>query len=315
MKKITSFKTAFLAIIFMAAFTNLSATNTYATIGALRVAIDSLNLPKTGTANTTTIPFTLTGEVVISSASTNSSSHKTTYFVQDATGGILVFADPLIATTIYKLHEGVTGFSGKIQNYNGAYELIPTQDAGAATHSGLTPFPGTEVTIDNLSNYAGQLVTIKNAAISDIVAGTGKFVAGKTYTITTGTLTAVIYASYYDADYITTSMTIPTTNQDITGLITMYGAIPELIPRFASDFTSSAAAGFSSPKADLLSVSLAGKTLSVNNVTNGSTVEIYSTIGAKVQSAQLENGTIQLNNLSKGLYIIRVGNLSSKIMM
>jgi trimeric autotransporter adhesin len=73
--------------------------------------------------------------------------------------------------------------------------------------------------------------------------------------------------------------------------------------------------GFSSPKADALNVFLNGSTLTVNNAANGSTVDIYSSVGAKVQTSKLENNTIQLNNLSKGLYVVRVGNLSSKIMM
>lgn len=74
-------------------------------------------------------------------------------------------------------------------------------------------------------------------------------------------------------------------------------------------------AGVNSPSADLLSVSRSGKTLNVKNVTDGTTVGIYSAVGAKVQSAQLLNGSIQLNDLSKGLYIVRVGNLTSKILM
>jgi len=71
----------------------------------------------------------------------------------------------------------------------------------------------------------------------------------------------------------------------------------------------------STPKADLLSVSLAGKSLSIKNATDGSIVDVYSSVGSKVQSAQLVNGAIQLNNLSKGLYIVRIGNQSSKIML
>jgi len=74
-------------------------------------------------------------------------------------------------------------------------------------------------------------------------------------------------------------------------------------------------AGFSSPNVDVLSVSLKGSTLSVDNAADGSTVDVYSTIGAKVQSAKLQNGAIQLNSFAKGLYIVRVGNLSSKIML
>ena len=74
--------------------------------------------------------------------------------------------------------------------------------------------------------------------------------------------------------------------------------------------------GNSTLKADAaLSVSLIGKSLTVKNATEGSTVDIYSAVGSKVQSAQLTNGAIQLNDFSKGLYIVRVGNQSSKIML
>jgi hypothetical protein len=62
-----------------------------------------------------------------------------------------------------------------------------------------------------------------------------------------------------------------------------------------------------------LSVSVTGNNLSVGNVADGSTVDVYSTLGAKVQSSKLESGSIQLNDLSKGLYIVRVGNATAKI--
>ncbi|MDD4970445.1 MAG: T9SS type A sorting domain-containing protein [Paludibacter sp.] len=68
-------------------------------------------------------------------------------------------------------------------------------------------------------------------------------------------------------------------------------------------------------KADNLSVSLKGSTLTVNNAADGSTVDVYSSLGAKVQTSKLENNAIQLNNLSKGLYVVRAGNLTTKIML
>jgi len=74
-------------------------------------------------------------------------------------------------------------------------------------------------------------------------------------------------------------------------------------------------AGFSSPTADLLSISLKGSTLSVENAVDGSTVDIYSSPGAKVQTLKLQNSAVQLNSLAKGLYIVRVSSLTSKIMI
>jgi len=64
-----------------------------------------------------------------------------------------------------------------------------------------------------------------------------------------------------------------------------------------------------------LSVSVKGNVLTVNAVEEGSIVDIYSTVGAKVQSSKLVSGSVQLNDLAKGLYVVRVGNASSKIML
>ena len=60
---------------------------------------------------------------------------------------------------------------------------------------------------------------------------------------------------------------------------------------------------------------VSGKTLKFENVNNGTTVEIFSSIGNKVLATQLENGTISLNNIPKGLYIVRVGKETQKIIL
>ena len=66
-------------------------------------------------------------------------------------------------------------------------------------------------------------------------------------------------------------------------------------------------------KADKLEVSLVGNKLSVTSIADGTEVNVYSTLGAKVQSDKLAGGSIQLNNLANGLYVVRVANASVKI--
>jgi hypothetical protein len=80
---------------------------------------------------------------------------------------------------------------------------------------------------------------------------------------------------------------------------------------WAALFTGS---GTITPSADVLNISLVGNKLSVSNATSN-TVEIFNTVGAKVQSSKLESGSIQLNDLSKGLYVVRVGKQTSKIVL
>ena len=60
-------------------------------------------------------------------------------------------------------------------------------------------------------------------------------------------------------------------------------------------------------------IQLVGNKLNVTNVVDGTEVEIYSMLGAKVQSNRLIAGSIQLNDLAKGLYVVRVANASTKI--
>lgn len=73
--------------------------------------------------------------------------------------------------------------------------------------------------------------------------------------------------------------------------------------------------GFNNPSDNAFKAIVSGKNLFVKNAANGSTVEIFSALGNKVQTSTLDNGSIVLNNLSKGLYIVRVGKETQKIML
>jgi len=73
--------------------------------------------------------------------------------------------------------------------------------------------------------------------------------------------------------------------------------------------------GLNNPTVNALNTFVSGKNLFVKNIANGSTVEIFSAIGTRVQTAVLENGKIELNNLQKGMYVVRVGKQTQKIML
>lgn len=67
------------------------------------------------------------------------------------------------------------------------------------------------------------------------------------------------------------------------------------------------------PSSSSFKMHVDGRNLVVNNVADGSKVEIFSALGAKVQTSELTGGSVLLNNLSKGMYIVRVGKLTQKI--
>jgi len=319
MKKITFFKTAFLSIIMMAAVSSTFAqTTSVGTITGLRSAGALLAI---GTTSTET--YTLTGEAVITFISTSTTGVKTLY-IQDAGGAFMVYDSGKLIANAYNLYDGLKNLTGTIKNYYGSYELILNAAPAPATSTGHTPFAPIVTTIDQLINYPLQVATINNVTISDqATGGTGIFVASKNFPLTVGgvkSATVFLRTSYADANYINAA--VPTTApQNITGLVLPYQynatsvMTVDFIPRTSADMVPASVTGLELLKSEVLSVSLAGKNLSVNNVANGSTVDIYSSVGARVQSSKLENGAILLNNFSKGLYIVKVGNQSSKIIL
>lgn len=69
------------------------------------------------------------------------------------------------------------------------------------------------------------------------------------------------------------------------------------------------------PSANKFQALVVGSDLQIKNVANGATVEIFSALGSKVQTSVLENGKVSVDNLSKGMYIVRVGKNTQKFML
>ncbi|NCB84211.1 MAG: T9SS type A sorting domain-containing protein [Bacteroidia bacterium] len=59
---------------------------------------------------------------------------------------------------------------------------------------------------------------------------------------------------------------------------------------------------------------LTGKVLSARNLENGAQVDIYSVLGARVHS-YVYKGNPETLNLSKGIYIVRSGKFTQKIIL
>jgi hypothetical protein len=103
-------------------------------------------------------------------------------------------------------------------------------------------------------------------------------------------------------------VTAPATTTDLGLEVRTYKGSTVYLDDF---FFGEKVTGISNPQANQLEVKLSGKTLTVTN-SSARTVEIYSTLGAKVATLELINGATDLN-LGKGLYIVRAGNKTAKI--
>lgn len=300
------------------ALTSAFSQTTFTTIGALRNAIDALQLPKTGASNTTTVDYTLSGEAVLTYLYTSSTGVKTMY-IQDATGAIMVYGAANTITTNYNLYDGISGISGKIQNYNGMYEIKPTVDTGAATSIAHVPFTSVLTTLNNVNNYIGQLVTVKNLTINDQTKGaTGSFVVSKNFPLSVDgiTSTVVLRAAYPGLNYLGTS--IPTTKQDVTGLVLMYSTGAQIIPRSSADFVPSATTGFDpdsyrdQKKTKFVSESKGLITLSAKS---DETVEIYNAKSHNLLNQSALEGLNTIPVSVRGVVIVKEGTRVSKVII
>jgi len=170
--------------------------------------------------------YQLTGEAVL----TFQTSTRNQKFIQDATGAILIDDNSGAITTSYNLYDGITGISGTLSTYSNMLQFVPETDPGAASSTGNTVTP-VEVSLDALDNsYQAQLVTVNFADFE----ATGNFASGQNYTITDPSGSGVMRTQYSDVDYI--GEPIPTTTQNITGVILQFSSTMQLVPRSLADF-------------------------------------------------------------------------------
>ncbi|GAB3762393.1 putative Ig domain-containing protein [Spirosoma pomorum] len=130
--------------------------------------------------------FTVVGRVTV----TNQLGSRQ-FYVQDETGGILVYsgASGTDYSTVVQLGDLVQ-VSGPISVFNGAVEINGVTGFTAVS-GGEAPAPKV-ITLDQLPNYQGQLVSVADASIS----GSGATLTGGTnYTITAGGQSATLRIS------------------------------------------------------------------------------------------------------------------------
>jgi hypothetical protein len=156
--------------------------------------------------------FKVTGEVVFTFRQT----FRNQKYIEDATAGVLIDDPSGKITTSYDVYDGITGIIGTLSEYGGMIQFTPAQDPGAATSAGNVIVPQV-ITLDDLATnfdeYESELVEIKGVTFTD---GGATFVNGQEYGISDATGSAIFRTTFYDVDYIGT--TIPTEVADVTGI-------------------------------------------------------------------------------------------------
>jgi len=211
-----------------------------------------------------------------------------------------------VITTAYNLGDGITGIIGTVAIYNGMLQLTPVADPGAATSTGKTITP-LALALSDLASHQAELVKVSGVTISDITSGTGVFVVSTNYNLNAGA-DPILRTQYDDMDYI--GQTIPTTPQDIVGVVLMYKTTAQLVPRSFADMVTT---GVKDVKVNL-NVFVSGGKLNLE-AANGETIEVYNAVGQKVLSTAAISGNNSLAVNAKGVVFVKVGNRTGKVIL
>jgi endonuclease I len=148
-------------------------------------------------------------------------------YIQDATGGLAVYGTGL--TNV--LRGDSVHITGTLTDYNGLLEVTPATivaEQGVVTNP--TPY---NLVIPQLGEaYESQLVRITNVTF----AATGNFAVNTNYNFTDGTNTGVIRITGSTNPLIGTA--IPTGPRTITGPLSQFTTIYQIIPRDAADIAA-----------------------------------------------------------------------------
>ncbi|NLO70796.1 MAG: hypothetical protein GX102_07655 [Porphyromonadaceae bacterium] len=260
-----------------------------ATIADLRaVSLPSTNLYK------------LTGEAII----TLMTSSRNAKYIQDATGGILIDDAGGVITSTYNVGDGITGILGTLGEFRGMIQFTPYQDTGAASSTGNTVAPQV-LTLAQLSNdYQAKLIQINNVTIEE----TGTFAVNTNYTLTDASGSGVMRLQYSDLPLVGTS--IPTTAQDIIGVLLTYNTTQQLVP---ISMSPSSFTGLSTLKSAAHAWTAQGQIMV--NASVGEMIEVFTMTGQKIVSRLAEDGINTINATAKGVLIVKTGNRVSKVIL
>ena len=253
-----------------------------------------------------TTVYKVTGECVV----TWTQSSGNTKYIQDATGGLMVYDLAGKITTPFAAGNGMTGLTGTLLLYGNALELVPTNDV-AVSSTGKVVGPVT-LTIPeanaNKERYESALVFIKG--LTKPSASTYWGTAKASLNFTNGTDVIVVRTNYTGLDFMTATTTIPTT-ADYAGILLEYNGTIQLFPRSSSDigYINSV-----NPVEVNAGVYGSNGTLHVKAL-QGQTIEVYNIMGRKVLSTMASDGDNMFQLNKNQIVLVKVGKATAKVLL
>lgn len=265
---------------------------------------------KMAAAGTNLTYFKYTGEALVSFAY-STTSNKVLFF-QDNTAGMIINDQNKMLASTYNTGDKITGIIAQVNRLNDSPQLYPYADFSVvSTGNTITP---EVIALSDVPNRTNQLVRINGLNFTE-ANGTKTFSPNSPYIITDATTTSTT------TTFRTPSMS--TTLDYINTVIPATKSVVAVVAKNSSQVTTHVV--FARSQADFIAAPTGIQKPSVLPlyVANGKVyfetstskeVNVYNTNGQKIKTFQSVVGKNNLE-LSKGIYVIKVGNQVAKIVL
>ncbi|MDR1757768.1 MAG: T9SS type A sorting domain-containing protein [Bacteroidales bacterium] len=260
-----------------------------------------------------TVVYKYTGTAIVTSVQYRGGND---IFLQDETGGILVFDKDKTFTTGISRGDAITGIYGTLTNYFGSIEIVPTTTLFVTSMGNSVT--AKDITLDDLGTtdyqhpLQSQYVRIAEARVD----ATGNFADRGYYKLTKDGSSKDSVLVINDADAPIIGQPIPTIAVDIYGILHFCGqtgisTLNRLAPD--DDIYGTGIQNVGSEAAIRLAPNPATDYVLIETGTPMQ-LDIFNLVGQRVYTERLNAGTntIATNTMQSGLYIIRLTNTNNK---
>ena len=268
-----------------------------------------------------TAVYTVTGPIVASyiNTTTTTSTSRSVYF-QDETGGVLSYESKAalanIITPEYAVGSAVSGYSGTLTEYGKLLEFVPTvAPAASSTGNALIPVELTIAQAKSMKEkYESMVVCVKG--LSKCVSNTATVwaVAKANYNFGIGSDSIVLRTNYTLMDYMDGATAISSDPTNYAGLLIEYNGAIQIVPRTKTDL------GYTGPTSNLRQVNSVATVWGSNGVLNinakeGQTIEVYNLMGKRLMKSTTHEGINTFSMSKNQLYLVRLNNRVTKIVL
>ncbi len=211
--------------------TSTDAASQNITVSGLVAAVTGLTPIATAKGLTDNTVVTVEGRLTV----TSQYGGKLVY-VQDATGGLAVFANnTAIYPNNWQIGDSVR-VTGPIVTFSGKREILDPTLVTIVTGQTNKPVTPSVIAADKLNVNEGRLVTINNAGF---INTSGNFAGAQNYSFATCSNLLGVFRINNSVNNLV-GTTIPKTIQNLTGVVENFNGSYQILPRFTTDLSAAA---------------------------------------------------------------------------